>query len=164
MAAADKVDVEFVSNIKELFMKQNKKLWIFWSFKHDYNTWVSIIPFLTFYLTTLHLSYCPWLYCMNSQEWAIALLLRTPLLRTWIFSYHPPWNFHSFFCIFNHLHGNSTYLFDPFPWKFYYIALLTDHPMKFPQQYFHGLPWNFHNFYCTFSSTRLLRTWFFSIP
>ena len=25
-AAADKVDVEFVSNIKELFMKQNKKL------------------------------------------------------------------------------------------------------------------------------------------
>jgi hypothetical protein len=26
MAAADKVDVEFVSNIKELFMKQNKKL------------------------------------------------------------------------------------------------------------------------------------------
>jgi hypothetical protein len=26
MATADEVDVEFVSNIKELFMKQNKKL------------------------------------------------------------------------------------------------------------------------------------------
>jgi hypothetical protein len=26
MATADDVDVEFVSNIKELFMKQNKKL------------------------------------------------------------------------------------------------------------------------------------------
>jgi hypothetical protein len=29
MATADEVDVEFVSNIKELFMKQNKKLSIF---------------------------------------------------------------------------------------------------------------------------------------
>jgi hypothetical protein len=29
MATADEADVEFVSNIKELFMKQNKKLRIF---------------------------------------------------------------------------------------------------------------------------------------
>ena len=47
-----------------LFRILNNYLWnkirSYESFKHNDNTWVSIIPFLSFYLTTLHLSYCPW--------------------------------------------------------------------------------------------------------
>jgi hypothetical protein len=41
---------------------------------HNYNTWVSIIPFLTFYLTTLHLSYCPWSNWPNYSHLLITLL------------------------------------------------------------------------------------------
>ena len=104
------------------------------------------------------------LWLMANCQWAIALLLCTPPpppIEDMGFFHHLPWNFHKVFGIFNHLHGNSTYLFDPFPWKIHYISLLMDHPKGISTEYFHNPPWNLHISYLTQPQGNLHSIWFY---